>query len=775
MLLVCLVQFFIALQVYATEPVKIGVLAFRPKPQTLQQWRPLAVALKQAIPKHDFVVQAYTFPELEQVVAKKQVDFVLTNPAHYILLTKRSDLSAPLATLAMNENGKKMMRFGGIIFTRAERSDINILEDVKHKTIATTNTDSFGGYQAQAYELKKVGINAQQDDRLVITGMPHDNVVEAVLNGRADVGFVRTSLLESMVQEGKLDIKKLKIINLQKTVNFPVQTSTRLYPEWAFAYMPSVDESLARHVAAALFGMEEHTTATQAMNIHGFVVPADYTPVADLLKELRVKPFDIAPSFTLSDVWRQYRKSLIGAFVALAFITLLSTRLLLIKRKLAESHEHTNALLQSMAEGAYGVDVNGNCTFVNRAFLKILGYDREEEFIGRHIHEIIHHSHVDGCNYPAEECKMYGSYRCNELIHSADEVFWHKDGRAIPVEYWSQPIISRGVTVGAIATFVDITERKAAEIKLRMLSTAIEQGPTSVAIANLDAEIEYVNSRFTHVTGYDSAEVVGKNPRVLKSGLTDNSVYEGMWRMLTQGKPWFGEFVNKRKNGEIYYEEAYISPVKDKGGTVSNYVAVKLDITARKKLEEEVRQLAFYDPLTQLPNRRLLNDRLGQALAASKRGNVYSALMFLDLDNFKPLNDMHGHEAGDMLLVEAAKRLTGCVREMDTVARLGGDEFVVMLGELSEDKHVSRAQAAIVAEKIRAALSEPYQFSVSNEAQPNASVEHHCTASIGVVVFIGKESNQDDIIKWADAAMYEAKDSGRNQIRFYETNVGVTA
>lgn len=755
-------------QAYAAEPVKIGVLAFRPKPQTLAQWQPLADALKQAIPEHDFVVQAYTFPELEKATANKQLDFVLTNPAHYILLTKRHGLSAPLATLAVNDHGQRLVTFGGVIFTRAEQNNINLLTDIKNKTIAATDVDSFGGYQMQAYELNKAGINAQQDNKLVITGMPHDNVVSAVLNTRADVGFVRTGVLEDMVREGKLDIKKLKIINRQKAENFPVVTSTHLYPEWAFAYLPHVDENLARHVAAALFGLEENVIATRAMNIHGFVVPADYTPVSDLLKELRVKPFDITPSFTVQDIWVQYRYPLIGALVALGFIALLSVRLVLTKYRLAEAYENTNALLQSMAEGAYGVDMNGNCTFVNKAFLKILGYDHASELIGRHIHEVIHHSHEDGCRYPADECKMYASYRWNESIHTDDEVFWRKDGKAVPVEYWSQPVVSNGVAMGAIATFVDITERKASEAKLRMLSTAIEQGPTSVAIANLDAEIEYINPRFTQVTGYSREEAVGKNPRILQSGLTDKAIYATMWDRLKQGQPWFGEFVNKRKNGEIYYEEAHISPVKDDHGTISHYVAVKLDITARKKLEEEVRQLAFYDTLTNLPNRRLLNDRLSQIMAASKRSNAYGALMFLDLDNFKPLNDIHGHVMGDRLLIETAQRLTSCMRDMDTVARFGGDEFVVMLAVLDEDRAVSIAQATIVAEKIRAVLSEPYVLAITHDAQADTTVEHRCTASIGVVMFIDHESSHDDILKWADVAMYEAKDAGRNQIRFYD-------
>lgn len=193
---------------------------------------------------------------------------------------------------------------------------------------------------------------------------------------------------------------------------------------------------------------------------------------------------------------------------------------------------------------------------------------------------------------------------------------------------------------------------------------------------------------------------------------------------------------------------------------------VMTDITERIKNEEAIRKLAFYDVLTQLPNRRLLNDRLDQAMAASRRSGHFGALMFVDLDNFKPLNDLHGHDMGDLLLMEVARRITRCLREMDTVARFGGDEFVVLLGELGKDKDESVAQAGVVAEKIRAALAEPYLLKEKPDGQ--FPLEHHCTSSIGVVLFINHEDSAVDILKWADQAMYQAKERGRNRVIFFE-------
>jgi diguanylate cyclase (GGDEF)-like protein len=237
---------------------------------------------------------------------------------------------------------------------------------------------------------------------------------------------------------------------------------------------------------------------------------------------------------------------------------------------------------------------------------------------------------------------------------------------------------------------------------------------------------------------------------------------------LTTGKHSKAEHIHSLANGDKFYTEVSTSPVFDRNGKVVSVVHVSRDITDRKKIEEQIRELAFYDTLTHLANRRLLNDRLGQAMAASKRSGRYGAVMFLDLDNFKPLNDTHGHNIGDLLLVEVARRITRCVREMDAVARFGGDEFVVMLNELDMDQELSIKQAGLVAEKIRVTLAAPYLLTSRDGDDTEIAVEHHCSASIGVVLFINHEASPEDVLKWADMAMYQAKGSGRNLVHFFE-------
>jgi diguanylate cyclase (GGDEF)-like protein len=218
----------------------------------------------------------------------------------------------------------------------------------------------------------------------------------------------------------------------------------------------------------------------------------------------------------------------------------------------------------------------------------------------------------------------------------------------------------------------------------------------------------------------------------------------------------------------VLWGEVLAKPEYDAQGILIGYHGTTRECTDRVRLENEVRQLAFFDPLTNLPNRRLLDDRLGQSMAVSKRSGNYGAVIVLDLDSFKTINDLHGHHVGDLLLLEVARRLEDCVRQKDTVARFGGDEFVVILGELSTDKLLSRQQASEVAEKIRASLAAAYELAVTQTGRADAIVAHHGSASIGVALFLGLEASKNDILKWADAAMYQAKGAGRNTTRFSE-------
>ncbi len=304
----------------------------------------------------------------------------------------------------------------------------------------------------------------------------------------------------------------------------------------------------------------------------------------------------------------------------------------------------------------------------------------------------------------------------------------------------------------------DITELKRANDTLRVAAATFET-QESIVIADPYANILRVNHAFETLSGYSAEEVIGQNPRILKSGRHDAAFYQAMWSELLGTGKWSGEIWDKRKNGEIYPKHMTITAVYDDQHQLTHYVGVSRDISQSKKAEEDIHRLAFYDPLTRLPNRRLLQDRLQQAMAVSMRSGRYGALLFLDLDHFKTVNDTQGHAVGDLLLIEVARRLLGCVREGDSVARLGGDEFVVLLEDMSSEPAEAAAQTELVAEKIRDELCQPYRLN---------DYECHSTPSIGISLFHGHLESVEDLLKHADIAMFQAKTAGRNAIRFFD-------
>ncbi len=296
---------------------------------------------------------------------------------------------------------------------------------------------------------------------------------------------------------------------------------------------------------------------------------------------------------------------------------------------------------------------------------------------------------------------------------------------------------------------------------LRVSAIAFETHE-AIVITDCHPKILRVNQAFQDITGYTAEEVIGRNPNILRAEKKPKAFYEEMWATIFREGKWSGEVLDKRKNGEIYPKWLTITAVTAPDGTLTHYVGSFFDITERKKAEGEINRLAFFDSLTNLPNRRLLLDRLQHALATSARSGRHGAIMFIDLDNFKAINDTKGHDCGDLLLVEIARRLQSCVREGDTVARLGGDEFVVMLEDLGSRAEHAAAQAEEVGEKIRAVISQPCAIK---------ECEFHSTASIGVNLFIGRETTAETLLKYADIAMYQAKGSGRNAVRFFDPDM----
>lgn len=310
--------------------------------------------------------------------------------------------------------------------------------------------------------------------------------------------------------------------------------------------------------------------------------------------------------------------------------------------------------------------------------------------------------------------------------------------------YWHYERISR------------MREQDAADLRIAAAAFEAQEG---MFITDVQGKILRVNRAFCKITGYEAQEVVGRSPKLFSSGRHDAAFYQAMWLAIARHGVWQGEIWNRRKSGEIYPEWLTITAVRDAQGEVSHYVSTLMDITQRKQAEDEIRHLAFYDPLTNLPNRRLLRDRLQQALQHARQHQRGGALLFLDLDNFKNLNDTLGHDKGDLLLQQVGQRLLTCVREDDTVSRQGGDEFVVLLDSLGNRSELAARESWLIAERIRLLLGERYDL---------AGHEYICTPSIGIALFSEDIAGADELLKHADLALYSAKAAGRNCIVFFD-------
>lgn len=578
------------------EPVKIGVLAFRPKPQSLEQWQSLADVLKQAIPERDFVVEALTYPELDQAIAARQVDFVLTNPGHYILLKRRNGFSSPLATLAVNENGRPTKVFGGVIFSRAGEGMVNGLHDIKGRTVAAVSTESLGGYQMQAYELSQAGIRMPREVKLLTTDMPHDRVVEAVLANRAEVGFVRSGVLENMAREGKLDLKQLKILNPRTHPGFPLLVSTPLYPEWPFAAMPQADEALARHVAAALFMVADNPTATRAMGICGFVVPADYSPVEEVLRELHLPPFDVPPHVTLQDIWAHYRWQIVAGAMAAGLIVflgaslLVANRLLVAKQRLLLQHQGelqgNEEKFRTVADYTLGWEYwqgpRQEIYYMSPSCEVITGYSRAEfaadpDLLKRVVH-------------PDDRQKTEGHRHDigNQEDGALDFRIVRRDGGIRWIEHICHPVWnSEGIFKGRRISNRDITARKQAEEARNELSAIVERSLNEIYLFDSETlRFRHANLGALRNLHYTLAELKQLTALAIKPEFTETSFRAMVQPLLTEERDVLVyETVHRRADGSRYPVEVHLQLMG--AGQQRTFLAVIFDISERRHLEAE--------------------------------------------------------------------------------------------------------------------------------------------------------------------------------------------
>jgi diguanylate cyclase (GGDEF)-like protein/PAS domain S-box-containing protein len=429
----------------------------------------------------------------------------------------------------------------------------------------------------------------------------------------------------------------------------------------------------------------------------------------------------------------------------------------------ARQHQQAEARLrgfiESTGQGIFAVDKRGHFTLCNPAAMQLLGYVEETSLLDRNAHELLcscGEREVQTAQAHCGGCAIFNSYSAGESQHVEAAQFCRADGTPIPVEFRSHPLYGREEIEGAVITFADISDRLQREQQLRKLSKALEYSPVAALITDSEGHIEYVNHRLVKECGYQAEELLGNTPALLKSGHTPAATYEAMWTQLKRGEPWQGELLNRKKSGELFWDETAIAPITDDGGKVINYVAFKENITRKKEEVERVWRQANFDGLTHLPNRNHFLDQLEHHIREAQRYERRFALVFIDLDGFKQVNDTLGHDAGDELLRLSAQRLRENTRSSDLVSRLGGDEFTVIIPEFEHYGDIEQ-----VAQKLIDAILKPHRIK-EHEVQ--------VSASIGIALCPEDAEDRDTLINKADTAMYAAKRDGKNRYRFYFDN-----
>ena len=447
----------------------------------------------------------------------------------------------------------------------------------------------------------------------------------------------------------------------------------------------------------------------------------------------------------------QFTKSMLDLFAQKVASIIAHSR---IENEIKKSQQTLSSILENMQDVFYRTDAQGLITMVSSSGESVLGY-KESEVIGTPLADL----YVDARDRDRFLQAMKDN---NGAVENFESALYHKDGHIIWMSANSHFYYDdQGNILGVEGVTRDVSKQHAAEVQMSKMSRAMEQTADMVLIADINGIVEYVNPAFEKVSGYSREYMLGKKSNVLNSGRHDRDFYEKMWATILSGKTFKDVLINKKKDGSLFYEDKTITPLKDDYGNVTHFISTGRDISQRMEHEKRLQYIAHHDALTDLPNRILFMDRLHQALAQARRYNNLAAILFIDLDRFKNINDTLGHIIGDKLLIELSGNLKKTVRDDDTIARLGGDEFAVLVNNI-----VSENDVAPVAQKILDCLD----HSVNIDGH-----QLYVTASIGISIFPSDGEDADALLKHADVAMYRAKDLGKNNYQFYSRDMSARA
>lgn len=471
-----------AVAVQNPTPLRLGVLANRPKPNAMAKWQPLATYLQSSLGQ-PVALNVYTLDEFHQAVSRRSVDVVITSAAQFIFFRENGGLSEPIATLITREGDHELSAYGGVIFTRASRMDITSLSDLVGKRIAAASLEAFGTYQIQALEMLEAGLPLPKGKQLLLLGLPQDNVIAAVLDGRADAGFCRSGMLETLAKEGKFDLSEVKIINRQNLPAFPYPTSTRLYPEWPVTVMPHVDKVLATHLAAALFLLPHGSLGTDS-SIAGFTTPATYAGAEKMMRRLRVPPFDHIPEFTLEDIWNRHAEWIVSLAAAMLLLALAVAALIQTNRRslhllrqrqnaekaLKESETKYRIVADNTHDWEFWQNPEGKMIYSSPSCRSLTGYEAQEFILDSGLFRRIIHPEDQG-RYDrhiseARQSRASGALEYRVIL---------PDGSVRWFDHVCQAVFdSTGHYQGRRGSNRDITERKRAEAEIRKLNAELE-------------------------------------------------------------------------------------------------------------------------------------------------------------------------------------------------------------------------------------------------------------------------------------------------------------
>ena len=611
---------------FAKPSLKFGIFAYNSKSIVLQQYQPVVDYLNANLRDDKVEMVVLGREEFERQLQSNGLDVITTNPSQFEIIRNNNMFIRTIATTKKRNEGILTDSYGGVIFTAASNDSINKLEDLKSKSIASMDDKSLAAYQAPVFEFSELGIDVTPNLTVMKT---QDEIIDAVMKGKSEAGFVRTGIIELAVAQGGLKLDDVKIINSQKLSYYPYLLSTRLYPEWPVAILPRVNEKLANELTILLLGFE--SSQNKSVSIGGFTLPHNYSSVEQLIKSLNLPPYHLDKKVKLKQLYKEYQTQILAIFFIMIVVFIAIIKIMRLNLQIHSNEERFSLAIEGTQDGLFDWNMIDNGMVHSKQFETMLGYSGDE--------------------LPSTVEAWDG------LLHPEDKENAYK----------------------VVQDYLDAQGKEA-----------------------------YVN----------------------------------IFRM-------------RAKDGSWRWMEARGKALFDKKGVGTRFVGFNTDVTDKKESALLLEHAAKHDLLTNLPNRYTLAIFTPNILANATRHKTHVALLFIDLDGFKEVNDNYGHAAGDQLLKEVSRRMQELTRANDIVARMGGDEFVMLVCDLNDRKEIINFVSRML-EKI----SNPY---LVDDHSLNVS------ASVGVSFYPQEDAvDGDALLRQSDKAMYQAKINGKNQYFLFD-------